>query len=276
MEASKVFLKNLIDKSVSRSAIFKRNILKEYLQILVLDFIYSHPRYSQLVFYGGSCLSQCFGLPRLSEDLDFVDLKNKLKISQLSRDIEIYFKKNTDLNLTATIQKFRIYLKFSVLYELGLSGKNESDLLFLKIEVFGDFDFCRKRKIEIFPLFKFNRSILIRTFDLATLMSTKIMTILHRKWEKTDKAGKILAKVKGRDYFDFMWYLEKGIRPNMNCIKGIKDKNMLKEELLKIIERVDSRSIRFDLEALIDSEDFVKKLSKNIKGILKREILKMD
>lgn len=39
MEAVKVFLKDLIEESKSPSNVFKRNILKEYLQVLVLDFI---------------------------------------------------------------------------------------------------------------------------------------------------------------------------------------------------------------------------------------------
>jgi hypothetical protein len=39
----------------------------------VLDYIYSAPRYSGLIFYGGSCLAHFFQLPRLSEDLDFID-----------------------------------------------------------------------------------------------------------------------------------------------------------------------------------------------------------
>lgn len=170
------------------------------------------------------------------------------------------------------MQKFRIYLKFPILYELGLSKRNESNLLFLKIEIFNKFDFCNKYKIEIIPLFKFNKSMLIKTFDLSTLMSTKIRAILYRKWTKTDRKGKTLIKVKGRDYFDLMWYLEKGIKPNMNCIENIKSKDELKENLLNIIEYIDTRSIKLDLEAFIADGEFVKNLSKNIKNILQRNI----
>lgn len=274
MEAVKVFLKDLIEESKSPSNVFKRNILKEYLQVLVLDFIYSHPKYSEMLFYGGSCLRVCFGLPRLSEDLDFVDLKNNIEITEFAKDLENYFKKETDLNVIVSIQKFRIYLKFPILWELGLSLKNDSDLLFLKVEVFKDTNFCENYTIETIPVFKFNKSILIKTFDLATLMATKIRAVLFRKWEKTNKEGKILASVKGRDYFDLMWYLEKGIKPNINCLSGAGVKNLeeLKEKLLKIIEIIDEGSIKFDLEALIDDNNFILNLSKNIKNILKRGV----
>lgn len=34
----------------------KRILLKEVLQAYVLDFIYNHPKYRRLNFYGGTCL----------------------------------------------------------------------------------------------------------------------------------------------------------------------------------------------------------------------------
>lgn len=272
MEKTSLFLKNLIATSTSLNNLFKRNILKEYLQVVVLDFIYSHPVYSQLLFYGGSCLAHCHSLPRLSEDLDFVDLSGKVKMAELAEDLKKYFKKNTDLEPTATGQKFRVYLKFPLLHALGLMGKGEPDLLFLKVEIFGGFDFCKKYKTETIPLFKFNKSILIKTFDLPTLMATKIRAVLYRKWEKTDKEGRTMVSVKGRDYFDLMWYLEKGIKPNYDCLGTIKDPVGLRKQLLVLIEKIDAKSISLDLEALIDNKDFVEKISGEIKNILKRDL----
>jgi len=113
---------------------------------------------------------------------------------------------------------------------------------------------------------------LIKTFDLPTLMSTKIMAIFHRKWEKTDKCGKTLVKVKGRDYFDLMWYLGKDIIPNLDCIEGIETKEELKEKLLAIVEKLDSGSVRLDIEQFIDNEQFVQNLSRNMRAILLSEI----
>lgn len=268
METLKIFLHDLLLKSKTENNLFKRNILREYLQVIVLDYIYSHSEYSDLIFYGGSCLYHCFGLPRLSEGLDFVDIDKKIYISKIAEDIENYFKKNTDITLKTTIQKFRIYLKFPILKELNIARQGETDLLFLKIEIFKEFDFCSGYQVQIIPLMKYNRSILIKTFDLSTLMSTKIMAILYRKWEKTDKEGKKLITVKGRDYFDLMWYLSKNITPNFACIKGIRTKKELKEKLKKLIENVNPHSISLDLEQFIEDEKFVKNLSKNIKEIL--------
>lgn len=269
------FIKKILNERPKASLIFKRNLIKEYLQILILDFIYKHPKYSDLIFYGGSCLTHYFNLPRLSEDLDFVDLKKKINLTELNNDLKKFIKNELKLEVIAKAQKFRVYLKFPILKELKLVGRfnrSESDFLLLKVEVFSGFNFCRNYKTEIKPLFKFNQAILGKIFDLPTLMATKIQAILFRKWEKTDKKGKILAKVKGRDYFDLMWYLEKGISPNLSCLKGFRNLENLKVKLLKIVNKIDSQSIIFDLENLIEDKNFVINLGKNIKDILKRNI----
>ena len=261
-------IKKSIEERESLPVLFKRNLVKEYLQVLILSFLYSKKEYRNLVFYGGSCLRHCFNLPRLSEDLDFVDIKNETNLKNLAEDMENFFKKKAGIKITYKIQKFRILLKFPILYNLGLAKHPESNLLFLKVEIFKEFGFCKKYKIEILPLFKFGEATLIRTFDLPTLMATKIRAIFYRKWERTNKRGEILAKVKGRDYYDLMWYLERKVEPNLECIENIKTKEELKEKLLDLIERVDSKSIKFDLEGLIENRDFIIDAGNNIKAIL--------
>jgi len=272
METIKPILANIISESPSRSNLYKWNLIKEYLQIVVLDFIYSHPDYSQLLFYGGSALAHCFDLQRLSEDLDFIDETKNIDVSKLAKDLEDYFKKRTDLEVKTTVQKFRIYLKFPILHDLGITSREETDILFLKVEIYSEFDFCTKYSTDIRPVFKYNRSVLIKTLDISTLMATKIRAILFRKWEKTDKQGKTTVKVKGRDYFDLLWYLQKGIQPNFSCIEGFENMKDLKEKLLNMVASIDSQSIQLDLEALIANPGFVNNMSKNMKAILEREI----
>ena len=267
-------LKNIIEENKNASNLFKRNLLKDYLQILALHYIYSQEKYSDLIFYGGSVLAHCYKLPRLSEDLDFIDIGNKIKNEELADDLKKYFKKEVGLSVKIKNQKFRIYLKFPILKDLGLSDSDQTDLLFLKVEIFKGFDFCRKYKTEIIPLFKHNQSVLIKTFDLPTLMATKIRAILYRQWSKKDKSGKVLVSVKGRDYFDLMWYLQKEVEPNFKCLE-IKNKEELKNKLLKIIDRLDQRSIVLDLENFISDSKFVENLGKNIKNILKDSVGKI-
>ncbi len=272
----KDLLRNIIKEHSTSSNLYKRNLLKEYLQIYVLDFIYSSEKYKNLVFYGGSCLSQCYDLPRLSEDLDFVDIDNKINMDKLAFDLEKYFKNKTDLELQVKQQKFRIYLKFPILSELGLaSSRSETDLLYLKVEIFKAFNFCDDYKLEVKPLFKSGKSLFVKTFDLGTLMSTKVRAVLNRKWEKSDKKGNVLINVKGRDYFDLMWYLERGVKPNFSCIDKTKNAKEIKEELLQLIEKVDTRSIKLDLENFIEDKTYLKNLEVNIRDIVKRGVEKI-
>ncbi len=272
MEIIKPFLKNIVDGAIGMSSTYKRNLLKDYIQVVILSFIYSNPKYSQMVFYGGSCLRHCFDLPRLSEDLDFVDLKKNIKLNDLAKDLEDYFKKSTDLEAKIKIQPSRVQIKLAILKEMGLAGPSESDILYLKLEVFKYFDFCSSYEINTMPIFKFNRSMLIKTFDLSTMMATKIGAVMNRRWNKIDKSGELLAKVKGRDYFDLMWYLSKNIKPNLNCLMDKKDKNGFKEKLLTVVKKVDGKSIEYDLGPLMENGNFANGLSKSIKDILIREI----
>lgn len=275
MEELKPTLKRLLSEAPSKKALFRRNILKEYLQVVVLDYLYSHPIYGKLIFYGGSSLAQCYGLPRLSEDLDFVNVEKNFDVDKLGRDLGCYFNKRTDVKVTVSKQKFRLMLKFPILKELGLAGDEDSDLLMLKIEVFNDDGLLRHCKVEAVPLFKANRSIIARTFDLPTLMATKVRAVLHRKWKRTSKSGEVLATVKGRDYYDLMWYLRKGVSPNMSCIREVRDKDELKRLLLSAVDKADPASIKLDLDALIADDRYVADASANLRDILKAEISRM-
>lgn len=261
-------IKNLLAENRGLSAVFRRNLVKEYLQALALAFIYSRKEYSGLVFYGGSALKHCHGLPRLSEDLDFVDADRAVDLAALARDITKYLSARHGLKVEAKTHKFRVLLKFPVLFELGLAAYPESDLLFLKLEVYTDISFCREYKTEIIPLFAHGESMLVRTFDLPTLMATKIRAVLNRRWEKTGKKGETLAAVKGRDYFDLMWYLQKGVEPNIACIENVSDKKELYARLVSAVERIDAASIKYDLDALIADREYVDNLAGNLKQIL--------
>jgi predicted nucleotidyltransferase component of viral defense system len=266
------YIKSLLAEKESTTDVFKRNAVKEYLQVLTLTFLYSHKMYRNMVFYGGSSLRHCYGLPRLSEDLDFVDTEKAISIDNLATDLMSFFKGKYGIAITSKVQKFRCILKFPILHALNLAKSTESNFLFLKIEVYRIFDFCKEYRVEIKPVFKFGESVLVKTFDLPTLMATKLRAILYRKWERTTKNGKILAAVKGRDYYDLMWYFEQDVKPNMKCIEGIASMIELYKKLLKIISSVDSQSIKYDLEGLLEDPAFVEVLKDNIKEILTSSI----
>lgn len=60
--------------------------------------------------------------------------------------------------------------------------------------------------------------------------------------------------------------------PNFACLEEIKNRKELEEKLLEAVKKADARSIQIDIESLIDNPSLVRKLSKNLKDILRREI----
>ena len=70
----------------------KRIHLKEALQSLVLDFIYTHPFYRGLNFYGGTCLHVIYDLNRLSEDID-LDNSMEVELDSFEEDLSDHFHK---------------------------------------------------------------------------------------------------------------------------------------------------------------------------------------
>ena len=61
-----------------------QNHIKEHLQFYVLDFIYNSRFGKTFLFTGGTCLKICYGLNRLSEDIDF-DLTEDINIASFPR-----------------------------------------------------------------------------------------------------------------------------------------------------------------------------------------------
>jgi hypothetical protein len=104
------------------------------------------------------------------------------------------------------------------------------------------------------------------------MMATKIRAVLYRKWEKTNKEGVTTVFSKGRDYFDLMWFFEKNIIPNMECMENFTSQKELYEALLAILDKIDPTSFQLDLESFIENKEFVKSLGKSVNGILHRQI----
>ncbi|GAB4219648.1 MAG: hypothetical protein Fur009_6790 [Candidatus Microgenomates bacterium] len=270
-------LKELIyqKKQQTVNQLVLRNYLKEYIQYLVLNSLYNDKKYKELVFKGGSCLRVCYGLPRLSEDLDF-DYEKKIFGKNLVIDLEGFLKKEIKTKYfsrleTKTQSNIRLYLKFPILKNLGIAKKNESDKLYVKIEPtlglepYSNFD--------LIPISKYGFNFIIKTYDLPTLMAGKINAVLYRMWFKGNENE---VDIKGRDFFDLFWFLQKGIKPNFKMLRktiGIKNevelKKVLKERIKKVIT---PQKLAYDLNNFIDNQEYVKTFSKNYFQLIEKYI----
>ncbi len=245
--------------------------IKEVLQAYVLDFIYSHPDYKKLIFYGWTSLRFLFDINRLSEDLDFIWPKFD-DYENLWKDLTIYISDKLGIEVVYKIQKFRVLLSFrNFLEQFNLSFGNSSDL-YIKIEILDHFHFCDFYELTYYPRFKYNKSLMILSLDVSSLFSTKINAVLYRKWER--KFGTDKISVKWRDIYDMFWYLNQGYIPNPKCIDGVVSLADLKEKLIAVVEKVNFVDVVKDIENFVDNNtvlDFMKKDGKNyILGEIKK------
>lgn len=269
----KEILKNIVEEKRREGApdFVIKNFLKEYLQYPVLDFIYNSKDYKNFIFTGGPCLRICFNAPRLSEDLDF-DLQagdfKKLKLDKLAEDLKDYFQRKFLISIGIKVQaQQRVYIKFSVLKELGLAGQNESDLLYVKIEP--SQSAFTPVKTEFQPISQYGYNFVARRYSLEFLMAGKINAIFNRRWFK-GSANEI--NIKGRDFYDLFWYLEKNIRPdykNLKKFSGIADEDQLKKSLKEIIDKnVTAQKLSYDLKNFFPDQNFVGNFCGNYKKII--------
>ena len=269
-EEMKKIIKTEQNKGVPNFVI--KNMLKEYLQYPILNFIYNNKKYKNMIFTGGSCLRICFDLPRMSEDLDFDLGKNdwkKFNIEELANDIRKYLKRDFLLDVKIKIQgNKRIYFKFPILKDLGLANNSESDFLYVKVEP-TETRFANP-KIEIQSIFKYGYNFIVRRYSLNFLMTGKLQAIFSRKWFAGKKEGEV--DIKGRDFYDLYWYLEKGVQPNYPNLKssiGINgEKDLFKKLKNRIESNITSRKLSYDLKNFFQNQEFVNDFCKNYKKII--------
>jgi len=248
--------------------------LKEALIIRTLDFIYNSPHYNQLIFTGGTALKIIGKTSRLSEDLDLDYLDEAIDLKKIADDLVSHFKNFgiDDLKFTIRAEEKILTIKFPILLKLGLvnNAKNESDLLFLKIEL--EKNPYPSFQTQTTPIMTDNLFFVIRHYDFPTLFANKIGAILGRK-------GKVFYDkydFKGRDFYDLIWFLENKIQPNLERVKEIlKNEQNLEintyDELWPLlkdrIEKINTNGIYDDMKNLLSANESVKTLAKNYLAI---------
>ncbi|MCK5784371.1 MAG: nucleotidyl transferase AbiEii/AbiGii toxin family protein, partial [Desulfobacterales bacterium] len=181
----------------------EENALKEITQEVVLYGLEQSGFFEHAVFHGGTCLRVIHGLDRFSEDLDFA-----LKRVDSSFDPGRY--------LAAVAKILGIYG-----YQLEVTGEDQVDgyvkTRFLKddsikkILVFEHQQDLRKKirikvEIDVNPpaghnfaanYLDFPTDFMIMTQDIPSLFAGKCHALLCRSY------------VKGRDWYDFLWYISR-------------------------------------------------------------------
>ncbi len=224
------------------------NLIREYLQVLILKAIYQSKYGSGLSFMGGTCLRICHNLKRYSEDLDFaMDRKiQKYSFTEL-HEIIISFLKNTDFDVDIHVGEEKVVQKSFIrvgklLHAFGLSPLKKQKI-HVKLEIDTRPVPVSSHEMESFFVTKFNEMFPILKHSDDTMFAGKICAIFNREYTK------------GRDFYDLLWYLNRKQKMNIDFLnKALKQSR---------------GGISFH-----DSEDVLLALKKKIKTVRIEEIMK--
>ncbi len=233
-----------------------KNELREYLQHLILRKLFELNLNKNMVFHRGTALRIIHGLARFSEDLDFHtrgadspfnldDTMAKVKTDLARNGYDVSAKARTQSAVHSA------FIRFSgLLYESGLSPMQDENLS-IKIEI----DTKPPTGFEI------NRSMVNKYFpfsiihhDQTSFLAGKCHAILQRQYTK------------GRDFYDFMFYLSrwKNTEPNFtylnNCLAQTGyggepfSSDNWRSLLQNHLEQIDWKLVRQDVAPFISSE----------------------
>jgi len=235
----------------------KLNRSRELLQIIVLKILHDKGVFDNLVFTGGTALRILFNLRRFSEDLDFSLVHKKgyefgYITSELTRGFKLYglnmeSKPKTKTNVHSAFLKFSGLLK-----ELGLSPLARQNLS-VKIDIDTNPPVGGNIKNTVInKTFMLN----IAHFDLPSMFATKLHACFYRKFTK------------GRDFYDFIWYLSNKIEPNYallnNAIKQTQgknpkiNKNNINTFLLESVKKINFDLAKKDVERFLQDKNELK------------------
>lgn len=183
----------------------KLNAIREVMQQVALSGLAKGGFFDKAAFYGGTCLRIFHGLNRFSEDMDF-----SLLAPMSDFDFRPYFD-SIEEEFAAAGQKVTIALKKktkitpiqsaflksdTALFNLSLERGRVINIK-LEVDTTPPLDFATEDKLLLLP-----RSFYVRCFTLPCLFAGKMHALLFRTWKN---------RVKGRDWYDFEWYVRKGI-----------------------------------------------------------------
>lgn len=220
------------------------HLLKEYIELVVLNFLSSSRYIEKLSFIGGTNLRLVKGIDRFSEDLDF-DCKNlsQEEFTRMTDDVVRFLQriglpavsKDKESDKLTAMRRSIVFPEY--LFSLGLASAAERDRKFLlKIEAQDQgVDYPRENAAISACGFHFQ----LPQPSNNILCSMKLSTILSRS--------------KGRDFYDSLFLMQMA-RPDYSFLtqkSGIGTDTELRTAILKKLSETDLAVKARDLEYLI-------------------------
>lgn len=211
-------------------------IMREYLQLLFLSYLYQDKISDRIYFKGGTAIRLLFGSSRFSEDLDFSTTYSKSEIKEIIYKI----KKSLQREIPA-VKIVPLYL-----------GKNTSRYrLVYQPE---DFKYPLTIRIDLNEVKSIKE---VKTSALVTKFTIVVFPLINHLSEReilAEKLRALITRAKGRDFFDVWFLLKKGIKLDKDLLKKkLKERarSLNKEAILKKIENTSNRDLERDLSQFL-------------------------
>lgn len=222
-------------------------IMREFLQLTFLSYLYRHGKGRQIYFKGGTAIRFLYNSPRFSEDLDFSTPYDKKQIKQIMQDLE------------ETIQKELPGIKISLLYsgKTGIRYRVKYQPLDFKYPINIRLDFTIVKKIEQVAVSPLITEFPITIFPLVShLLETEILA---------EKICALATRNKGRDLYDVWYLLEKGVSLDQKLVK------INKKDLIKKIESYPQDRLNLDLAQFLPKSQ--KQIMRMLINLLKQKLV---
>lgn len=211
------------------------NALKEIIQELVISGLSKSDFFNRAAFYGGTALRIFYDLDRFSEDLDFalVSPDKNFDLSAyfpfIEKEVSLYglnLKVDTKIktkesNISSAFLKGDTMEHILIFFSESNLQNNSKLLRDIKIKFEIDINPPSGAEYEIkYKLLPTPHS--VRLYNKESLFAGKIHAILCRNWSH---------RTKGRDLYDYAFFLSKNIKVNMNLVKSkLVESNVLKDD----------------------------------------------
>jgi predicted nucleotidyltransferase component of viral defense system len=209
---------NVFDQMLARYAISTNDDLQnaqyEVMQQITLAGLYRAGFFKKAAFYGGTCLRIFYNSNRFSEDMDFSLLKEDAdfnlenyfdtlinEFKALGRDVVIDKKhKNKQTNIESAFLKDN-----TASYDLTLRTEHRIKIK-IEVDINPPVGFATEYKLLLLPF-----SFMSLCYTLPDLYAGKMHALLFRSWK---------SRVKGRDWYDFEWYVRNNIVLNFEHLNA--------------------------------------------------------
>ena len=192
----------------------QENALKEIAQEIALMALSRAGFFKLAAFQGGTCLRILYGLPRFSEDLDFIlekpdkNFNWKEYISNMQEEFFAYgytleVANKTKLDKAVKTAFLKANSTGGILEIKDITNHQSKLKIKLEIDTNPPEGSAYELKYLDFPL-----PYSIKTQDLSTLFAGKSHALLCREYPK------------GRDWFDFLWYVTRGELINFSFLSA--------------------------------------------------------